>query len=70
MEKILQIKCSTINHELTLAKINEKENPETKIQTIKSYRIYTVKELKKEKKELIKKTGEIIIQLIMYLLIN
>lgn len=44
-----------MNHELTLAKINEKENPESKSQTIKCYRIYTVKELKKEKKEVVKK---------------
>lgn len=59
-----------MNHELTLAKINEKENPKSKIQTIKCYRIHTVKELKKEKKELVKKMGEIIIQLIVYVLIT
>lgn len=46
-----------MNHELTLAKINEKENPKGKIQTIKCYRIHTVKELKKEKKKLVKKMG-------------
>lgn len=56
-----------MNHELTLAKINEKENPKSKIQTIKCYRIHTVKELKKEKK-LVKKIGEIIIQLVVCVL--
>lgn len=58
-----------MNHELTLAKINEKENPKSKIQTIKYYRIHTVKELKKKKKELVK-MWEIIIQLIAYVLIS
>lgn len=47
-----------MNHELTLAKINENENPKSKIQTIKCYEIHIVKELKKEKKELVKKMGE------------
>lgn len=55
MEKILQIKCSRMNHGLTLTKNNKKENPESKVQTIKCYRISTVKDLKKEKKDLVKK---------------
>lgn len=46
-----------MNHGLTLTKNNEKENPESKVQTIKCYRISTVKDLKKEKKELVKKKG-------------
>lgn len=70
MKKILQIKCSTMNHELTLVKKNGKENHENKIQDIKCYRIYTIKEMEKGKKELVKGTGKVIIQLIMYLLVN
>lgn len=38
-----------MNHELTLAKINEKENPKSKIQTIKCYRIHTGAEEGKER---------------------
>lgn len=59
-----------MNHESTLVKKNEKENRESKIQDIKCYRIYTIKELKKGKKELVKGTGKIIIQQIIYLLIK
>ena len=61
-ERILQIKCSRINHELTLAK-KKKRNKILKVHTIRCNRISIVKDLKKE---LAKEMGKTTIQLIIH----